>query len=185
MEQRHQWQLTAEEYDHVAFAALAHPRATKRVRSIKIKLAPGPKVSWETTKAFDKIRSAISDMTFASFQLNEGELLGLQQLIEQHVEEKSSDHRSIWRGILADHTDLLKLMEARRTGSGEWVASVELMKWNESESEGECVKYWHEKHPTRDAAIEAAKRLAQEHVSEMRPNMSFEARVVSAFDWVD
>jgi hypothetical protein len=184
-ERKHEWKPDPQEMASIIEAALGHPKAIKNVASTKLKKPPGPKVSYESTEAFRKMRSAISDITYAAFQLEEGELLGLQQLIEEHVESKIGDHRAIWRGILADNAEALKLMQARRTGSGEWIASVELMRWNESETEAKTVKSWYEKHPTREAAIEAAKLLAQKHVTEMKPNMSFEARVVSALDWQD
>lgn len=77
-------------------------------------------------------------------------------MIEQRLE--ILDHPHVWRGVIADNVNTLKLLEAKRTGSGEWIAVVEIMKWNETETEARSIKSWHEK----DAALEAAKRLTKE-----------------------
>lgn len=183
LERRHEWTLTTEEWDMVALAALAHPRATKKVRSVKIKGPPEPKVSYETRVAFGKISEAIHKIFYAVYELDEPHLLGLQELIKDHVEEKR-DHREIWRAVMTENVDALKLMEAKRTGSGDWIAVVEIMRWNEKGNEGTSIKSWEEKHPTREAALEAAKRLATENAHQMEMNCSLEARVESALEWV-
>lgn len=77
-ERKHEWKPTPQELASVVDAALGHPRAIKNVKSTKLKKPPGPDVSYETREAFEKIGEGISKITFATFQLDEGELLGLQ-----------------------------------------------------------------------------------------------------------
>lgn len=80
---------------------------------------------------------------------------------------------------------MLKVWEAKRSGSGEWIASVEIMKWNLRENEARSIKSWTEKHPTREAALEATKRLTSEPASDMTVGTSLESRIVSALEWED
>jgi len=104
-------------------------------------------------------------------------------MIERRLEKL--DHPHVWQGVIADNVNTLKLLEAKRTGSGEWIAVVEIMKWNETDTEARSIKSWHEKHATREAALVAAKRLTTEHASQIAASTSLEARVLSALEWED
>ena len=75
---------------------------------------------------------------------------------------------------MADNSEMLKVLEAKRMGSGEWMAVVDLMRWNLRETEAGTIKCWHEKHPTREAALEAVKRMITEHASAMALSTSLE-----------
>jgi len=182
-ERKHEWKPTQQEMTSIIDAALGHPKAIKNVKSTKLKKPPEPELSYETRSAYDAIGKGISKITFATFQLDEGELLGLQQMIQEKLEKIDPPH--IWRGVMAENVEALKLWEARRTGFGEWIASVEIMKWNLRENEARSIKCWSERHPTREAALDAAKRLTNEHSSEMTVGTSLEARIVSALEWTD
>ena len=52
-----------------------------------------------------------------------------------------------------ENDELIKLVEVKRTGQREWVAAIDLIKWNENE-EGETVKDWPERCATRNDAIQ-------------------------------
>jgi len=180
-ELKHEWKPTQQEISTITDAALGHPKAIKNVKSTKMKRAPDPDVSYDTRSAFEDIREAISKIGSATYQLGEAELLGLHQMIEHRLEK--IEHQEIWRGVIADNLNTLKLLEAKRTGSGEWVAVVEIMKWDETETEARSIKCWHETHPTRETALEAARRLTKEHASYLVATTSLEARIISALDW--
>ncbi|MGH1571767.1 hypothetical protein ACRAWG_15150 [Methylobacterium sp. P31] len=56
--------------------------------------------------------------------------------------------------------------------------------WNEARTEGQEIETMEERHESRPAAIEAARRLLAEHAHRFDKHVTVEADVISELEWV-
>ena len=112
--------------------------------------------------------------------LSERALKGLA--FEAHRMSTLEDE-DLWRGVADEAKRCEAIRAAYRTGKGEWVAIVEVSRTDPSMPHAlQHVATVHERCPTRDAAIEAGRRLLAEKVEWLGAESFVEATICSALE---
>ena len=92
------------------------------------------------------------------------------------------DGEPIWRGVADEAKKQRAILAAHRTGKGEWYAVVEAFLIIDSHAM-ETVATAHEKCATREAAVDAGKRLMAENAKWFGERTMIEVKIYSALEW--
>jgi hypothetical protein len=183
-EREHLWDLNAQDLDRITAAVWPHASGEPDggIQSVKGKAKKVPPLTRDGEEALRKIRSAIIDMEFAMRDLSEPALKGLA--FELHRIARLYPQEQSYYEAAAAAADRQREIRARhRTGGGAWYATLSVSMWNEARTEGQEIETVEERHESRSAAIEAARRLLAEHAHRFDRHVTVEADVISELEW--
>jgi len=185
-EREHLWELTADDLDRITAAVwpwAAGESEDGGVRTVKGKAQKVPPLTRDGEEALRKIRRAIHDIDFAMDELSEPALKGLAHELRR-VARLYRDEGPYCEAA-ATAADKEREIKARhRTGRGAWYATVQVWLHNEERTRSDAIDTIEERHDSRPAAMEAARRMLAENAHRFDRYVSVEAAVISELEWV-
>ena len=185
-EREHLWEPTAHDLDLITAAvwpfAAGEPEAGG-VQSVKGKAQKVPPLTRDGEEALRKVRRAIHDIDFAMDELSEPALKGLAYELRR-VGRLYRDEGPYCEAAAAASDKEREIKARHRTGRGAWYATVQVWVHNEGRTRSDAIETIEERHESRPAAMEAARRLLAENAHRFDRHVTVEAEVISELEWM-
>ena len=180
---RYEWTLSVDDLDRIAadiWPGIHGP--APEVASVKGTKPRKPALTHEGRWALERIEKHVSSIAFELRGLPERSLKGLAF---EALRMGSQEEEDLWRGVADEAKKREAIRAAYRTGKGEWVAIVEVPVAATDPTMPHALQHVatvHERCATREAAIEAGRRLMAEKVEWLGAETYVEATICSALE---
>jgi hypothetical protein len=183
-ERDNRWTLSKQDLDLISDDIWKRKRAASpKVQQAKGVVTKPPPITFEAKEAIREIQTHIFGIDGKIEHLTEPALKGFA--FEARRLAKNDFDNALWRGAAEAADRRREILARRRTGSGVWYASVDVIRWDQSHHSGQTESFVHEKCSSKKEAEEAARRLLAENAKYFSAESSVEARVACDLEWDD
>ena len=178
---RDRWTVTKEDLDRIA--ADLWPGINGRphdLTPVRGAMPKKPALTFSAKNALYEIASDITPILLRIARLTEHDLKGLA--FEARRTSTFGD-KALWEGIANEADRLCAIRAVHRTGRGEWYAVIEAYRTIKGDIVEDLIVA-HEKCASRNAAVEAGKRLMTEKADWLSAEVRVEVCIWSALEWL-
>jgi hypothetical protein len=176
------WPLTEHDLDVLMDEIFGGQRRDETLQSDDGDAAGAPVRNARVHACFDVIDGAIKQIYLRMAELSEGELHALA--IDVRDAGRSNFHDPILLGFAELATRHCRTLMHHRTGSGAWIAAVEATEWEEARRPTRKSSILaSERCASRPEAVDAARRLLEEHTMDVTARVAIESVIYCEAEW--
>lgn len=180
-QEKHRWNLTAEDLDRIAADLWPEMAKVNEVRIVKGKVKKAPPLTWEAKQAIDTVHSSIASISVALQNLTEPALKGLVHEANRIAAVYGED-RHVWQAVALEADKHREIQARHRTGRGTFYAVLHV--WQKvGKHEMRDVDTQEVNCQGKAAAIETSRRLLAENAHRFSESISIEAEVLTDLEW--